>query len=309
MLVEMKINNIVSINDFLDKKLLDLIFEKTAILQATTIIDLPQVLNNKIIANLFYEPSTRTRFSFETAVHRLGGDTISTENASEFSSTTKGESLEDTIVTLNAYVDGIVLRHPHIGSSQIAAKVSKVPIFNAGDGAGEHPTQALLDLYTIIHQKNKIDGLKIGLVGDLLNGRTIHSLINLLSLYNVQIYLIAPTQIQLPEKHQKLLNDKKIEIIKTSNLDDVIGELDVIYMTRIQKERFESIEEFNKLKHTFQLDKSILPRIKKDAIIMHPLPRNDEILPEIDSDPRAIYFQQAQNGLYLRMALFQLVYT
>ncbi len=302
----MQIQNAVSIKDFLDHELLNAIFTSAADLQSLPNDKLPPLLQNKIIACLFYEPSTRTRFSFETAVHRLGGDTISTENASEFSSTTKGESLEDTIRTLNEYVDGIVIRHPQIGAAEIAAGVSRVPIFNAGDGGGEHPTQALLDLYTIVQAKGSVDGLKVGLVGDLLYGRTIHSLIYLLSLYDVEISLIAPAQLRLPESYLSYLREHNIKFHILNNWDKVINNLDVIYMTRVQKERLAKASNYSKLKDVFRLDGSTLPKMKHDAVIMHPLPRVSEIAPEVDDDPRAIYFKQARNGLYVRMALLKM---
>lgn len=309
----MRYDQVISIKDFLNKKLLDSIFAEAARLQALPIEQLPQTLKHKIIACLFYEPSTRTRFSFETAIHRLGGETISTENATEFSSEIKGESLEDTIRVINTYADGIVMRHPIVGSAQTAANISDVPVFNAGDGGGEHPTQVLLDLYTIVRAKSTPDGLKIGLVGDLRNSRIIHSLIYLLSIYKVEIYLIAPSQIRLPDEYKEHMRNQKISFHEFTNWDEVISSMDVLYLTRLQKERFENKKDYDKLFSNYQrdflLDISTINRMKSDAIILDPLPRNNKIIAEVDADPRAIYFDQVRNGLYLRMALLHQIYS
>lgn len=297
--------HVVSIKQFLDTKLLDNLFKSADKFKKSKPGSYPPVLKGKVVATLFYEPSTRTRLSFETAVLRLGGEIISTENAGQFSSAAKGESLEDSIRTVNGYADGIVLRHPSLGAAQTAAGSSKVPVINAGDGAGEHPTQALLDLFTIQEAKGKVTGLKIGLAGDLLNGRTIHSLIHLLALYKPEIYCFAPEQLQLPEVYQQELKDQGVTIHLADKWNHFVSELDVIYITRVQKERFESLEEYEQVKDRLVFDKSVLKRAKKDAIIMHPLPRVNEIAPEVDADPRALYFEQAQNGLFVRMALLE----
>ncbi|MEO8785388.1 MAG: aspartate carbamoyltransferase [Candidatus Saccharimonadales bacterium] len=295
--------NIVSIKQFQDTELLEELFAQAAALKAMDPADYPKPLANKVIATLFYEPSTRTRMSFEAAITRMGGGLVSTENAGQFSSAAKGETLQDTIRTLNGYVDGIVLRHPMLGAAQIAADYSDVPIVNAGDGAGEHPTQALLDLFTIKEAKGQLDGLKIGLVGDLLNGRTIHSLIHLLKMYKADIYCIAPDELQLPKSYQQELAASHDKFHLLSSWDEVLPELDVLYITRIQKERFEDLKTYNRVKDSFVFDGEALKKLNKKAIIMHPLPRVNEITPEVDNDRRALYFEQARNGLFVRMAL------
>jgi aspartate carbamoyltransferase catalytic subunit len=304
------VKHVIFIKQFLqDKATLQKILHDAAELEAGSIAKPYEILANKIVATLFYEPSTRTRLSFESAAQRLGAGIISTENAGEFSSASKGETLEDTIRTVSGYADAIVLRHPEIGSAERAAKVSNVPVINAGDGSGEHPTQALLDLSTITQAKKSVDGLKVGLVGDLRNGRTVHSLIQLLSLYDVTIFLIAPPQLRLPEKYKKLLMKATVSIVESEDLAAVLPELDVIYMTRVQKERFGDKDEFERLKNAFILTPELMKDAKKDAIVMHPLPRNAEISPEFDSDPRALYFTQAHHGLYVRMALLKHLLT
>lgn len=303
-----ELKHAVSIKQFENKALLDQIFARAADLKAADPKDYPKSLRDKIVATLFFEPSTRTRLSFETAVQRLGGQIISVENAGESSSNVKGESLEDTIRTVNGYADAIVIRHPEVGSAQAAANVASVPIINGGDGAGDHPTQALLDLFTIIEAKGTIDGLKIGLIGDNLNARTTHALAHILSLYKPEIYAIAPKAQQLPKQYLDEFQKQGITVHILDCLDDVIGELDVIYLPRFQKERFKSLADYEKCKDTFIVDNKLMKRIKKDAIIMSPLPRTNELAPEIDSDPRAIYFEQARNGLFVRMALLQYIF-
>lgn len=295
--------DIVSIKQFEDPAVIEKLFAQAAKLKATDPKDYPKPLQHKVVATLFYEPSTRTRLSFETAIARLGGDVVSTENAGQFSSAAKGETLQDTIRTINGYADAIVLRHPMLGAAGIAAENSEVPIINAGDGAGEHPTQALLDLFTILEAKGSANGLKIGLVGDLLNGRTIHSLIHLLAMYKAEIYCIAPEVLQLPESYQEELTKSKSTFHLLNSWDEVLPELDVLYITRVQKERFDTIEEYEAVKNHFIFDAKALKKLNKDAIIMHPLPRVNEISPEVDTDPRALYFEQARNGLFVRMAL------
>lgn len=261
-----------------------------------------KALSGKILATIFYEPSTRTRLSFESAMIRLGGKIISTENAAEFSSAIKGESLEDTIRVINYYCDVIVLRHPRAGASELASKYSKVPIINGGDGNGEHPTQALYDLYTIFNKFGNRD-ITVAMMGDLLNGRTIHSLSRFLSLYSkIKQIFISPKALAIPNDLRLELNYKKIAFSESENIRSAT-DADVIYQTRIQKERFKSQKEYKKYFGKYIIDKNILKFIKKNAIIMHPLPRVNEISPDIDKDPRAIYFEQAQNGLYIRMAL------
>lgn len=261
------------------------------------------LLKEKIMATVFYEPSTRTRLSFESAMLRLGGQVISTENASEFSSAAKGETLEDTIRILNSYCDVIVLRHFNKGASKIASEFSKIPVINAGDGNGEHPTQALLDLYTIFSKFKKKE-MTVCLVGDLLNGRTIHSLSYLLSLYpEIKLIFISPKELSIPQNLKEYLISAKVSFIETENLESVLSTSSVIYMTRIQKERFKSPAIYKKYFGKYILSSRLLKMMKDDAIIMHPLPRVNEIEPEVDEDHRAQYFEQAKNGIYVRSAL------
>jgi len=265
--------------------------------------------HNRIMATLFYEPSTRTRFSFETAMHRLGGRVISTENAAEFSSVAKGETLEDTIQILNGYADVIVIRHYEVGAAQRSAAVSRVPIINAGDGPGQHPTQALLDLYTIRKEIGSIDGLRIAMVGDLAQGRTVRSLAYLLSKFqDIKVYFVAPPMLEMKEDILAYLREREVWYTEETDLEKVLPEVDVVYQTRIQKERFgDRIADYEKCRGVYILNRESLRLMKPKAIIMHPLPRLDEISMEVDSDPRAAYFRQAQNGLYVRMALLTMV--
>jgi aspartate carbamoyltransferase catalytic subunit len=265
-------------------------------------------LQGKIMASLFYEPSTRTRFSFESAMLRLGGSVITTENAKEFSSTIKGETLEDSIKVIGHYADVIVLRHFEKEASQKASLVSSVPIINAGDGAGQHPTQALLDLYTIHKELKKIEGITIALVGDLKYGRTIRSLAYLLGKYKgVKVYFVSPEDLQVGQDIKEYLEKHKISYEEIQDLESIIGEIDVLYQTRIQKERFSDSSEYEKFKGCYTVDNSLVEKMKDDSIIMHPLPRVDEIATEVDSSSKAVYFKQAKYGLFIRMALLKLV--
>jgi len=265
--------------------------------------------HGSIMATLFYEPSTRTRFSFETAMLRLGGRVISTENAREFSSVSKGETLEDTIRILNGYADVIVLRHSEVGSAARAAAVSRVPIINGGDGIGQHPTQALLDLYTIRKELGRLSDLRVAMVGDLAQGRTVRSLAYLLSKFrDIRISFVAPPQLKMKEDILAHLRARGVAYQEESDLAKVLDEADVVYQTRIQKERFgDRMDDYEKLKGVYVLDAESLKKMKPKSIIMHPLPRVDEIRMEVDADPRAAYFRQAQNGLYVRMALLTMV--
>lgn len=267
-------------------------------------------LNGKIMLTLFYEPSTRTRLSFESAMLRLGGQIISTENASEFSSAAKGETIEDTTRIVNAYCDVIVLRHFDAGASEQAAKLSNIPLINAGDGNGEHPTQALIDLYTIFSKfffgtkTSQTPDFTVSMIGDLLNGRTIHSLSYLLSLYpKIKIIFVSPKALAIPQTLKDHLNSAKIDFTETEDFDLALKKADVIYQTRIQKERFKTKKDYKKYFGKYIIDESTLQKIKPKSIIMHPLPRVNEISPKVDSDPRAFYFKQAENGVYIREAL------
>ena len=267
-------------------------------------------LAGQVMAALFYEPSTRTRLSFEAAMLRLGGATMGTDNAREFSSAAKGETLEDTIRIVSGYADVIVLRHNEEGAAKRAAAVSSVPIINAGDGPGQHPTQALLDLYTIRDELGRIDGVRVAMVGDLANGRTVRSLTYLLSKFkDIKIWFVAPPQVAMRADLKSHLDENHVPWIETQDLDAVLPEVDVVYMTRIQKERFTDTETYNAVKGVYRIDKQAMARMRKYAILMHPLPRVDEIAPEVDADDRAAYFRQARNGLHIRMALLDRLLT
>lgn len=263
------------------------------------------ILKGKILATLFFEPSTRTRLSFESAMHKLGGSTIGFAEA-EIASVKKGENLADTIRTVDNYADVIALRHPLEGAARLAAEFSKVPILNGGSGAEEHPTQALLDVYTMNKEKGKIDGLKIAFVGDLRYGRTVHSLAYALSLYNVELYLVSPESLKMRREVLQAIKER-IQVIERTNLEKIIPLVDVLYVTRIQKERFPDPAEYAKVKGSFKLDLQALTDAKKDLTILHPLPRVDEIAPEVDNTPYARYFQQVRNGIVMRMALLALI--
>lgn len=257
-------------------------------------------LDGKVITTLFFEPSTRTRLSFETAIQRLGAKLVSTENGKTNSSSTKGESLEDTIIVASGYVDAIVMRHSFNDAAERAAKVSSVPIINAGSGKGEHPTQSLLDAYTIRQKKGRLDNLKIGLLGDLINGRTIHSLIKLFGLYdNIEFYGLSKENLALPEKYIKIIEETGNKYFACRSFDDIPKDVDILYHTRIQAERCD--EDLGK--EEFIINKEVLDKFSNDTLVLHPLPRVDEISTDIDDDPRAVYFEQAHNGMWVRMAL------
>lgn len=260
--------------------------------------------NGKILGTLFFEPSTRTRLSFESAMLRLGGGVTGFADPS-VSSAKKGESMEDTIKTVENYVDIIAMRHPDEWSSRKAAKVAKIPILNGGSGPWEHPTQAVLDMHTIKHAKGNINGLTVGLCGDLLYGRTVHSLMIALSNYDVKLKLISPKKLAMREDVIKD-TEGKVEYDETENLTKVLPELDVLYATRIQRERFPSIEEYNQYKDAYIINNTLLRKAKRDICIMHPLPRVNEISIEVDSHPGAWYFKQVHHGIYARMAIIAL---
>jgi aspartate carbamoyltransferase catalytic subunit len=265
-------------------------------------------MRGKVLATLFYEPSTRTRLSFESAMLRLGGSVLSTENAKEFSSAIKGESMEDTARIVSAYADGIVIRHYEEGSSKLAAQVASKPVINAGDGRGQHPTQALLDLYTIYREIGRVDKFTIAMVGDLANGRTIRSLAYLLGKFKeIKIIFVSPSNLKVGADIKEYLSRHEVDFVEEDDLSKVLPTVDIIYMTRIQKERM-SIEDYEKAKGKYVINTESLSLIKPSARIMHPLPHVDEIsLPlEVESkDKRVAYFRQAENGLYVRMALLE----
>ncbi len=267
-----------------------------------------QSLAGKIMASVFYEPSTRTRFSFESAMLRLGGSVITTENAKEFSSVSKGETLEDTIRVMNAYADLIVLRHDEAGAAKRAALVSDIPIINAGDGTGQHPTQALLDLYTIERELGRLDHMSIAFVGDLKHGRTIRSLSYLLGKYtDIAIHFVSPRALCVGDDIKKYLTDHQVRFTETEDLQSVTSLVDVVYQTRIQKERFDNETHYRKYQGCYVIDTALTESLQDHAIIMHPLPRVGEITPEVDASPKAVYFKQARYGVLIRMALLTLL--
>jgi len=265
-----------------------------------------KVLEGRILGNLFFEPSTRTRLSFESAAHRLGIDVI---DVSEMSATSisKGETLADTIRMVDAYCDVIVLRHPHEGAARLAAKFSENPVINAGDGAGSHPTQTLLDLFTIKRAKNRIDNLNIVIVGDLKYGRTVHSLVDALAMFGAKLTFVAPESLQMPPDHVEHVKRRGAVPKLTGNLEKAIPNADVLYITRIQKERFPDPSEYNKVAGMYRINNEMLREAKKDLAVLHPLPRVDEIDPEVDKTPHAKYFEQAFNGIPVRMALLYMI--
>jgi aspartate carbamoyltransferase catalytic subunit len=267
------------------------------------------ILTRRLMATLFYEPSTRTRLSFEAAMKRLGGEVITTENAREFSSAAKGETLEDTVRIVEGYADVIVIRHFESGAARRAASVARVPIINAGDGPGQHPTQALLDVYTIQKEVGRLDGITVAMVGDLANGRTARSLAYLLAKYkDVKIYFVAPEVVRMKEDIKDYLRRHEVFFAEEEDLLKVASVADVIYQTRIQKERFgDRTADYESARGRYVIGRELLQVMKERAVIMHPLPRVDEIHPEVDADPRAAYFRQAHNGLYIRMALLKMV--
>ena len=261
-------------------------------------------LHGRLLATIFYEPSTRTRFSFEAAMHRLGGQVLSAENATRASSAAKGESLEDAIRVISGYADGIVLRHPEVGAAERAARAAQVPVISAGDGPGHHPTQALLDLYTIKKELGRLDRLRVGLAGDLRNGRTARSLALLLSRFSGnQLVLISPPGLRMSEDVIGSLAQARQGVQETGDFAGAVPGLDVLYQTRIQAERFESPEEYEQHRGVYVVTSEVMRRLPEHAIVMHPLPRVGEIDPLVDADPRAAYFRQARNGLWVRMAV------
>lgn len=262
-----------------------------------------RVCEGKLLATLFYEPSTRTRLSFESAMYRLGGSVVGFSEPNS-SSVSKGESLGDTIRTVSCYADAIVMRHPVAGSAEEAAKYTEVPFINAGDGGNQHPTQTLTDLLTIKSLKGSLENHTIGLCGDLKNGRTVHSLVKAMSRYKgIKFVFISPDELKMPEYIKESIQEQGHAYYETNNLDEVIGSLDILYMTRVQRERFENQEEYEKLKNYYILNKSKMQNAREDMLVMHPLPRVNEIDVDVDNDKRAVYFKQAKYGMFVRMAL------
>jgi len=295
--------DIISLKDF-SRKEIDYVLEMARGMEpmAKSGSDL---LRGKILATLFFEPSTRTRLSFESAMHRLGGSAIGFAEA-EIASVKKGENLADTMRVVESYADVIVVRHPLEGAARLAAEFAGVPVINGGSGAEEHPTQALLDLYTVLKEKEKIDGLSIALVGDLRYGRTVHSLAYALSLFDVRLFFVSPEMLRMRREVLETIKGK-VRVVEGSSLEEVVGDVDVLYVTRIQKERFPDAAEYAKVRGSYKVDLGLLEKAKGDMIVLHPLPRVDEIAPEVDETIHARYFEQVWNGIVVRMALLGLI--
>ena len=294
----MKSKNLVSINDYSKDDILRILdlaaeFEKKPE---------PKLLEGKVVATLFYEPSTRTRLSFESAVNKLGGRIVGFTDSSS-SSVTKGESLKDTIMTVSNYSDLIVIRHPLEGSALFASEVSGVPVINAGDGANQHPTQTMLDLYSIKKTQGTLEDLNIFLVGDLKYGRTVHSLLMAMSHFNTTFNFISPKELQMPDEYKMHLNDLGLKYYEHSDFTDIISRADIVYMTRVQKERFSDPIEYEKVKNVYVLRNSMLENTKPNLKVLHPLPRVNEIHPDVDDNEKAYYFTQALNGVFARQAI------
>jgi len=295
--------DIISIKDF-DKEKLEKIFTSTDKIIQLNPTDRREICKGKTLGYLFYEPSTRTRLSFDSAMASVGGNSLGISNISS-SSTQKGESLADTVRIMSIYSDVLVLRHPLDGSSRFASEISEKPVINAGSGTEEHPTQAIQDLFTIKKEKKKINGLKIGIVGDLKYGRTVYSLLYGLGNYDVDVHLISPESLRIRSDSTYEIK-KRLDFTESTNIEDHIDELDVLYVTRIQKERFPDEEEYLKVKGSYVVGLDLLKQMKTDSIILHPLPRIDEISAEVDKTKNAKYFEQAEYGKHTRAALLGL---
>lgn len=300
-----ELHNLISMQD-LDRKMIDRILDVAAKMEDVA-VKRSRELESKIMATLFFEASTRTRLSFESAIQRLGGSVLGFAEASVSSAGMKGETLADTIRTVERYADVIVIRHPLDGSARVAAEFSSVPVINAGSGSEEHPTQALLDLYSIKKMKGKIDGMTISLCGDLKYGRTVHSLGMGLSHYDVSIKLAAPPSLRMKPAIIEEMKRTGMEVVEVDSVEQAMQDVDVVYMTRIQKERFPDVREYDKVKGKFRISEEHLPLLKEDAIILHPLPRVDELSADIDGTPHAKYFDQVYSGVVLRMAVLKMI--
>jgi len=296
--------NIISIAD-LSRCDLELILETAQSLKKNP---QPDLLKNKVVASCFFEASTRTRLSFETAVQRLGGSVIGFDSGGNTSLAQKGETLADSVKVISSYADAFFMRHPQEGAARLASEFTNIPVINGGDGANQHPTQTLLDLFTIYETQGTLDNLNIAFVGDLKYGRTVHSLAQALSLFNCQLFFIAPEALAMPDYILEELNDKSIGYSVHTSIEEVIDSLDVLYMTRVQKERFDDTE-YQHMKSAFLLNASMLTTVRDNLKVLHPLPRIDEIDKNVDDTPYAYYFQQAQNGVYARQALLALLLT
>jgi aspartate carbamoyltransferase catalytic subunit len=298
--------DIISIKDFSKREINYILNYAKKMVSYAKCEEFTEILKGKVMSSLFFEPSTRTRLSFESAMHRLGGRVIGFADPAA-TSQKKGESLADTIRMADAYSDSIVIRHPQEGAARLAAEFSDVPVLNAGDGAGRHPTQCLLDLFTIITEKNNIEKQKVVLLGDLKYGRTVHSLAYALSLFGAELTFVSPESLKMPKEVVNECKELGTQPCFMSNLEKAIIDADVLYATRIQKERFPDAEEYNRVVGTYKIDKNLLKNANDKLIIMHPLPRVTEIDPEVDRTSHALYFKQAFNGVPIRMALLSLV--
>ncbi len=298
----MKNKSLVSITDFSLEEILKVLDRAKEFEKNTN----QNILNNKVIATLFFEPSTRTRLSFESAINRLGGKVIGFTDPSS-SSVTKGETLKDTIKTVSNYSDLIVMRHPLEGSAKYASEVSSVPIINAGDGANQHPTQTLLDLYSIRKTQGKLENLNIFFVGDLKYGRTVHSLLMAMSHFKPVFNFISPERLKIPKEYKMFLNSLKIKYFEHESFTDIISEADIIYMTRVQKERFSDLIDYERTKNIYILKNEMLKNTKDNLKILHPLPRVNEIDIDLDENPKSYYFTQALNGVFTRQAIISLI--
>jgi aspartate carbamoyltransferase catalytic subunit len=298
----LKIKNLLNADDLRKDDLLEIIDLAGQIIKSPK--DFSNYCNGKLLGTLFFEPSTRTRLSFESAMLRLGGGVVGFSD-SNVSSSTKGESLQDTVRVVSQYADIIAMRHPKEGAAKLAAETADCPIINAGDGGHQHPTQTLTDILTIFSTKHTLEGQKIGICGDLKYGRTVHSLIKVMSMFdNNEYILISPEELKLPDYVKKpVLEANNLKYEERRNLDNSLDDLDILYMTRIQKERFFSINQYTRLKDSYVLNADKIKNCKKDMMILHPLPRVNEIATDVDQDPRAMYFKQAKYGMYVRMAL------
>lgn len=296
--------NIISIAD-LSRSELELILQTAQSLKQTP---QPELLKNKVIASCFFEASTRTRLSFETAVQRLGGNVIGFDSAGNTSLAQKGETLADSVKVISSYADAFFIRHPQEGAARLASEFSSIPVINGGDGSNQHPTQTLLDLFTIYETQSRLNNLNIAFVGDLKYGRTVHSLAQALSLFDCNFYFIAPEALAMPDYIIEELNERNIRFSLHNSIEEVVDDLDILYMTRVQKERFDETE-YQHLKSAFLLNAGMLKNVKKNLKVLHPLPRIDEIDKNVDDTPYAYYFQQAQNGVFARQALLALLLT
>lgn len=302
----LKGKDIVSIRDLTKREILEILNYAKKMIPFTKGERKTKALEGKVLATLFFEPSTRTRLSFETAMHRLGGSVIGFVDASA-TSLKKGESIADTIRMADAYSDVIVIRHSQEGTARLAAEFSESPVINAGDGAGRHPTQCLLDLFTILMEKRRLEGTSVALLGDLKYGRTVHSLAYALALFGADLTFISPESLRMPKEIIEDCIELGVEPISTTNLEKAIKNVDVLYVTRIQKERFPDPAEYNRVAGAYRVDLELLKHAREDLIVMHPLPRVTEIAPEVDRTPHALYFKQAFNGVPVRMALLSLI--